>query len=148
MSSLGRWFNENKLTLHPSKCKSILFTTKRKLQKFNKLNIIYNGALFEQCSDVKYLGLRLEQDLSGTKIWERVLSKVNSGLKFLYRKASFLDLNSRKLLANAILQPYFDYACNSWYWGLTKNQKNRLQTMQNKIMRYILNLESEIFSFK
>ena len=33
MHSLGIWLNENKLTLHPSKCKSILFNTKRKLRK-------------------------------------------------------------------------------------------------------------------
>ena len=34
---------------------------------------------------------------------------------------------------------YFDYASSSWYSGLTKKYKSRLQCTQNKIIRFLLN---------
>ena len=40
-----------------------------------------------------------------------VISKVNSRLRFLYRQNKFLDILLRKLLCNAIIQLFFDYAC-------------------------------------
>ena len=142
MIRLSKWLAENKLTLHPSKCKSILFATKRKLKKCSNLDIVFNNIPFESCKNVKYLGVKLDQDLSGISIWDSIIGKVNGGLKFLYRKACFLNQNERKLLVNALLQPRFDYACNSWYWGLTKYHKNRLQTLQNKMVRFILRLDN------
>ena len=81
-----------------------------------------------------------DQDFSGNSILKHVVGKINGSLKFLYRKANFLDFNSRKLLANALLQPHFDYACNAWFFGLTKTQKSKLQTLQNKIVRFVLGL--------
>ena len=42
----------------------------------------------------------------------------------------------------AIIQCHFDYACSFWYHGLPQVWKNKLQTTQNKIIRFVLNLES------
>ena len=44
------------------------------------------------------------------------------------------------ILAGALIQPYFDYACGSWYNGVTMNLKHRLQTSQNKLIRLVLDL--------
>ena len=35
---------------------------------------------------------------------------------------------------------YFDYACCSWYSALSHKNKNKLQIMQNKIVRFILGM--------
>ena len=40
----------------------------------------------------------------------------------------------------ALLQCHFDYAVSSWYMGLSKGNKSKLQIAQNKIVRFILNL--------
>ena len=40
----------------------------------------------------------------------RVTEKINSMLKFLYRKNWFLDVRFRVLLCNALIQPHFDCA--------------------------------------
>ena len=44
-SNLCEWFFDNKLSIHfgENKTKSILFGSKRKLRKVDKLNIIYQG---------------------------------------------------------------------------------------------------------
>ena len=44
------------------------------------------------------------------------------------------------ILAGSLIQPYFDYACGSWYNGVTMNLKHRLQTSQNKLIRLVLDL--------
>ena len=36
---------------------------------------------------------------------------------------------------------HFDYSCSSWFSGLTKMWKSKLQTCQNKIVRFILNYD-------
>ena len=55
-----------------------------------------------------------------------VVNIINSKLKFLYRKNSFLTPGLRRLLCNALIQPHFDYACFSWYPNLTKKIKHRI----------------------
>ena len=69
-----------------------------------------------------------------------VINKVNSRLRFLYRQNKFLDIPLRRLLCNAMIQPFFDYACNAWYPNLNKNLKTRLQAAQNKCIRFCLKL--------
>ena len=67
-----------------------------------------------------------------------VLNKVNAKLKFLYRKNKFLTPALRRLLCNALIQPHFDYACPAWYPNLKKALKTKLQTAQNKCIRFCL----------
>ena len=65
---------------------------------------------------------------------------MNSKLKFLYRKDNFLTPALRRLLCNALIQPHFHYACSAWYPNLTKKLKHRIQTTQNKCIRFSLQL--------
>ena len=70
-----------------------------------------------------------------------VINKINNKLKFLYRKNRFLTPTLRRLLCNAIIQPHFDYASSAWFPNLTKKLKNRIQTSQNKSIRFCLPLD-------
>ena len=88
---------------------------------------------------VKYLGIEIDQHVSGEKIAKCVLRKANARLKFLYRQGKYLNFNCRKLLCSALIQCLFDYASCSWFSGLKSNFKNKLQTTQNKIVRFITN---------
>ena len=65
---------------------------------------------------------------------------MNQRLKCLYRNKNCLSLQSKKTLCSTLIQCHFDYACAWWYEGLTKNMKDKLQIAQNKIVRFILNL--------
>ena len=72
----------------------------------------------------------------------RVLGKIGGKLKFLYRKQSFLDNSLRRLLLNALTQPHFDYACTSWLPMLNKRLAKKVQSAQNKCIRFYLNLKN------
>ena len=69
------------------------------------------------------------------------IHKINNKLKFLYRKIDFLTPTLRRLLCNALIQPHFDYACIAWYPDLSMKLKHRIQTTQNKCMRFCLRLD-------
>ena len=68
-----------------------------------------------------------------------IIKKVNAKLKFLYRKIAFFGTNERKLLCSALVNPHFEYACNAWYRSVNAKVKHKLQTAQNKMIRYLLN---------
>ena len=140
LQSCSQWLIDNKLSLHLGKTECILFGSKRKLRKINEFQITCNGHTIRAQNSVKYLGLHIDRFLSGEIIIDNIVKKVNSRLKFLYRQGKILSENSRKTLSTALIQCHFDYACSSWYAGLCKQYKNKLQVLQNKTIRYIKNM--------
>ena len=141
-STLCDWFVDNKLSIHfgEDKTKSILFGSKNRLKNSKPLNIQYKDINIKQYSKVTYLGFIFDETLSGDSAALHVINKVNSRLKFLYRQSKFLSIPLRRLLCNAMIQPFFDYACNAWYPNFNKKLKTRLQAAQNKCIRFCLKL--------
>ena len=89
---------------------------------------------------MKYLGLKINNTLSGQEIVDNITSKTTARLKFLYRHRELFDLNTRKLLGKSLILCHFDYAIAAWYMALTSKNKERLQVAQNKIVRFMLAL--------
>ena len=71
-----------------------------------------------------------------------VVSNINTHLTFLYWKNKFLPPQLRLLLFNALIQPPFHYVCSVWYTNLNKKFKTKLQTLQNKCVRFCLQLDN------
>ena len=140
LEAVNDWLIDNKLSLHLGKTESILFGSKRKLAKHSELNIKCGNLQIMPKSDIRYLGPDIHQSLDGEITADKVIKKANSRLKFLQRKGRYLNVYTKKLLVSALIQCHYDYACSSWYLGLTKHTKQRLQITQNKIIRNVLNL--------
>ena len=104
----------------------------------NDLDIRRNDVKIKQYDKVTYLECILDNDLSGQSMATKVLGKISSRLKFLYRKQSYLDFNLRRTLCNALIQPHFDYACSAWFPNLNKKFLKKIQIAQNKCMRFCL----------
>ena len=85
------WFVDNKMSIHfgEEKTKSILFTSKYKLEKGNQMNIVYKDKEIKQHPKVSYLGCILDETLSGESMALKVVEKINMKLRFLYRKNKF-----------------------------------------------------------
>ena len=137
-SRLCDWFIDNKLSIHlgEDKTKSILFGTKLNIKWAEPLNIVYGNIKIKQYTKVTYLGCILDESLSGESMALHVLHKINSRLRFLYRQNRFLNKPLRRLLCNAMIQPFFDYACPAWYPSLRKDLQKRLQVSQNNCVRF------------
>ena len=133
---------DNKLSLHLGKTESILFGSKRKLKNVETFEVRCGQEIIKHVNSVKYLGIEIDDDLSGNNIVNEITKKANTRLKFLYRYKNMLNFECRKILCSALIQCHFDYACSSWYPGINKGLKDKLQVSQNKIMRFILNLDN------
>ena len=119
-----------------------MFGTKRPLKNQRDLVLRYGDIEIKQHRKVTYLGCILDNDLSGESMATKVLSLVNSRLKFLYRKQKFLTLPLRRLVCNALIQSHFDYACSAGYPSLNKRLSRKIQTFQNKCIRYCLSIDN------
>ena len=91
-SNICDWFVGNKLGIHfwGYKTKSILFSTKNRKSKIGTLDIKYGDFKIKQYSKVTYLGSELDENLSEEAMTLKVMNKINSRLKFLYRKNRYL----------------------------------------------------------
>ena len=72
-----------KLSLHLGKTESILFGSRPRLKSQSVLSITCKGTVIEAKNTVKYLGVVLEQCLSGANMATSVIQKANARLKFL-----------------------------------------------------------------
>ncbi len=81
------------------------------------------------------------ETLSGDGILETLVKKYNGRIKLLYRQAGCLPTAVKKTLCQALVHCHIDYVVSSWYAAMTQKAKHKLQTVQNKIVRFILDLE-------
>ena len=142
LESCRQWLIDNKLSLHLGKTEAILFGSKRKLRRVNSFTVKCGEIQIKKVNSVKYLGLQIDNDLSGTSVIESIINKCHTRLKFLYRYKDILNKESRKTLCTALIQCNFDYSCCSWFPGINETFKKKLQVMQNKMIRFILSLEN------
>ena len=63
--------------------------------------------------------------MSGEPMALKFVSKINRKLKFFYWKNKFVTPGLRRILCNALIQPYFDYACTVWYLNFTVKKKKK-----------------------
>ena len=88
---LRRWV-DNRLPLHAGKTECILIGTRHRLRDVDDFRVSCGGVDVRRVDKVRYLGVTLDQHLSGQVQAMSVVKKVGSRLGFLYRGASFLDM--------------------------------------------------------
>ena len=141
LASCKYWLIDNKLSLHVGKTESLLFGSKRKLNKVSSFCIYCDGVPVERVYKVKYLGVNLNSDLDGSFHALTVLKASAGRLAFLYRQSNLLSRDLRQTLCASLIQPYIDNCCSSWYTGLSCNLKGRLDVLQRKMVRYVNGLD-------
>ena len=136
------WLTDNKLSLHLGKTESILFGSNHSLSKvkLQHFKVQIDNIAISCKEEVTYLGCILDNKMTGESMATRAIQRVNQRMRFLGRISPFVDKQALRTLAGALIQPLFDYACTSWYSGISMSQKNKLQTSQNKLIRLLLGL--------
>ena len=100
--------------------------------------------------------LRRARDMSSTCAWRPLLvlhnfpvfslllsiMPGNNKIKFLYRNARSFDPQTKGMLASALVQCHFDYACSMWFSCVSSTSRKRLQIIQNKLIIFILGIST------
>ncbi len=107
---LCHWVESNDLRLNVQKTKSMLITRKRHPPA---LELFANNTPIEQVKTVKYLGVRISQDLSWTHHILDVCLKARRRLGFLYRSFTASTGVLSRLYKTLVL-PILEYCGSVW----------------------------------
>ena len=130
------WLNCNRLCLNVSKTCYQLYS--RRSPEISP-NVQISGVSISRASNVKFLGIVVDEQLSFKDHIENVTRKLAVGIGFLYRGRDVLEQKQLKLLYNAIILPHLTY-CNL-VWGINyPTYLSRLQMLQKRAARVILGL--------
>ena len=109
----------------------------------SQLNVKIENKSIKQVYETKTLGVTIDQHLSWRTNTENICKKITSGISALRRLKEFADKQTLLSVYNAIVRPYFDYCCEVWdVFGET--QSKRLQKLQNRAARIIMNMSNDI----
>ena len=142
LTSCKRWLIDNRLSLHVGKTECIIFGSRGKLKKVKDFRVTCDGMAVRQVTAVKYLGVILDQSLKFTDHVTEMIKKCAGRIGFLYRNSSLLDFECRRVLCNSLIQPYLDYCCSTWYSSISQQLRNRLDTIQRRMVRYVFSKDS------
>lgn len=137
LGAIERWIKQNRLVLNISKTKSIVFGSSHSLSHDSALNLGINKEQIEQVKEVKLLGVIIDSRLSWSKQIDHMVKKMSSGLALLRRSGQFLTQELRKRIVCSLVLAQMDY-CNIVWSNATKDHLTKLQRVQNKAARLVL----------
>lgn len=131
------WFNKWRITVNTEKSAQVTFTNRRVICT----QVRINGATIPQKTEVKYLGLHLDQKLNWSahiKAKRKQIDIKAKQMNWLIGRRSQLSLSNKILLYKIILKPIWTYGIQ--LWGCAKASHTKiLQRCQSKILRTIVN---------
>lgn len=132
LDAINLWCGEHELSVNADKTVVVPFTNKRKLDQLRPL--VMNGKTITFSSEVKYLGVTLDQKLTWNPHLNGILQKAKSALAICCRLAGNrwgLQPKIALWLYTAIVRPMVSYASVAWYRKTTqKTTIARLGSLQ------------------
>ena len=136
--------NNWKIFLNPSKTEFTIFTKSTKMiEKMNNGIVKFENHTFKWSPVVKYLGIYLDTKLLFKNHIEKSIKKANgicfSSYYCLLNRKSPVSLDSKLRIYKSCIRPLMTYGCPV-FANAAKCHINKMQLLQNKILRMILNV--------
>ena len=131
------WLTTHKLTLNVSKTKLMVIAGRQKLARVEEIELLVNENTIEQTDSFKYLGVKLNETMEWSDHVDYIQAAKRLGL--LKRVKHLLPVKSREIMYNTMIQPILDYGDIVWGDRFNQTQMDRLQVLQNKAAKIILN---------
>ena len=143
LRNVQKWLSLNKLSLNIAKTEYILIASRHKINTIDiQPTVKINSQPVKRVKSTKVLGVQIDEHLSWNQHTEYIANKISSGIGALKTLRAFTNANTLVLAYNVLIQPYFDYCCEVWN-TLGKGLSERLQKLQNRAARLIMNLKNE-----
>ncbi len=137
LSTVSEWLKANRLTLNVAETKFCVFGTRQRLNNLADFELTINNQVIEQVSQVKYLGMILDESLNFNAHIDYTVKKASSRLGAVRRARKFLDVNTSLTLYKSLVLPYLDYG-DTVFCTTSAYNLDRLQKLQNSACRSIL----------
>ncbi len=134
----ARWFQGNKLTVHPEKTNFMVFNATNRDQLNNK--ILWGNILLERIGrgqkeeTVKYVGIKIDEDLAFKIHTDFVAQKMKQNSYLISCNKNYLPFSTRKLLYNALIRPLMDFGAEIWGHA----NINLIKKIQKNIIRHVV----------
>lgn len=136
MRNIVNWFISRKLTISYEKTKFMPFTCYRNRLPEYKMLSITNNSKIQATSEIKYLGLTIDQHLR----WDRhILNIVNTLRSMLFRFKYFsniLEIYHLRILYHALIESRIQYGILGWGSALDSHLK-KLLILQKYFLKII-----------
>ena len=132
------WFSYWRIKINTEKTTGIIFSRQR--QPFN-IEILMQETTIPWDTSIKYLGLHFDKKLNWEEHIQKTSIKTHQILAQLYsllNRSSRLSLTNKIMMYKSIIRPAITYGCEIW-GSCTKTRLNRIQVLQNKILRTATN---------
>ena len=136
-------------SINDSKTEFIMFSKSSKMIGMSRNDSIrFNSQSFQWKAVVKYLGIMLDSKLLFKHHIDYALKKANavcfSTLYCLLSRKSHVTVDSKIRIYKSYIRPIFTYGCQV-FANTAKCHMKKLQLLQNKILRMILNIKWDDF---
>ena len=141
---VNEWLLANKLSLNVVKTEFILIGSAQKLNSVViQPNIEINQVKINQVGNATVLGVEIDDRLSWHSHIDKVAKKVTSGIGAIRKIRDLVDRETLISVYNALINPHFDYCSEVWD-TMGVGLSNRLQKLQNRAARVIVNFSNDI----
>jgi hypothetical protein len=136
ISAISEWMDSNKLMLNTDKTEVLTVGTTSRVNQVDcdTIQILDSNISFQK--SVKYLGVRLDQTLSMSDHISDVCRSLFLSLRRIGSIRPYLSERATSCLVNSIITSRLEFG-NSILTGITADQLNRLQGIQNCAARLI-----------
>ena len=141
---IKKWLNINKLALNLDKDKTKFMVFDNALE-CDKIEI--DGMIIEECKIKKYLGLYVDHNLNFNQHIENIKKKIGKRIGAMYRCKRLLPMKYRKMFANSLVLPIFDYL-DIIYNKASKTKLLDLDILYKKVAKIALDVPKTESSIK
>ena len=117
LKNLTNWLKANKICLFISKTEVVLLKSSKKLTDA-PLKLKLNGKRLYSTYSVKYLGIKLDENLNWKQQFSDIAIKLNRANPILSKLRYFIDRKSLKSVYHAIFEPHLCYYSLVWAQNL------------------------------
>ena len=142
LKTIINWLTINKLCLNADKTKFMIFDSQKNKDIIN-VTMDDDSILTikeEKVRIKKYLGLILDHQLKFVEHIDYIKKKIAKRIGAMYKSKNLLPLKYRKMFANSLMLPHFDYLDLIWS-KTTKTKLNELDILYKKIAKIALDYD-------
>ena len=129
MKKLSHWLNANKISVNVKKTETIIFKSRRK--KFEGvIKLKLNRQRLHSFNNVKYLGIKIDENLKWRHHFNEVSSKLVMANAILFKIRNYLNPKILRSIYFAIFESHLNYS--SLVWAQDPCSIKRLIILQKK----------------
>lgn len=136
LNEVYMWLNNNKLTVNPSKTEFLIIGTKQQCDKIETPNITFCNSTIVPSTCIRNLGVLFDSHLTFSQQISKVCQTSFFQIRLFRTIRPYLNVNTAICLANALVSSRLDF-CNILYHGLPQYKIDKLQMVQNALVRAI-----------